>query len=244
MCDLRDMARHRLLITVSLCAVSALRAMSVHAQSLPVVPPIAAKVEGPIEQIELGPILRERYVCMEHSLGELVYAGDALGTDCMSVGGAPAEPYIKFYRTDGRENADWYGWRSEVLAPSDGEVAFVSSTTEINVPGKFGRPPGGGVRIRTRDGVIVILGHLSEITVKLGDHVSRGQVIGRVGNNGMARAPHTHVGAYRETTATPLQVRWNLRAMAEERARAGEERCPGCKEAAERNASPARRDTP
>jgi len=199
------------------------------------IPPKAAVVTGAIEHIELGPILRSRYVCMEHSFGELEFAGDALGTDCLAVGGAPAEPYIKFYRTDGRANEDWYGWGSEVLAPASGDVVHVSQSDQENVPGTFGRPGGGGgLRIRTSDGIVISIGHLTGVSAKVGDKVKRGEVIGKVGNSGMSRAPHTHLGAYREATAAPLQIRWDLRSMAEERAKAGEARCPGCKEAADR----------
>jgi len=46
--------------------------------------------------------------------------------------------------------------------------------------------------------------------VRLGDRVSVGQVVALDGNNGSARNPHVHVGAYRGKT--PLQIRWDLAA--------------------------------
>ena len=70
------------------------------------------------------------------------------------------------------------------------------------------------IQFRNADGVIVVFAHVTEIAVKVGDTVKAGQVVAKVGNNGVARAPHIHIGAYREADAVPLQIRWDLRAMA------------------------------
>lgn len=70
------------------------------------------------------------------------------------------------------------------------------------------------MQIRTDDRIIIVPGHATDITLKRGDRVTAGQIIGKVGNNGMSRAPHIHVGAYRPSDNVPLQIRWDLRAMA------------------------------
>ena len=184
-------------------------------------PPPAAQVEGEIGWVDLGPIHDRPYLCGEHPLGQLGFAGDALGTDCLIVGGiddAAGEGgpgFARFYRTDGATNEDWYGWRAEVLAPVSGVVLGMFANPQVNVPGQMGRPPAGTMRILTDDGIVVVLAHLGEFMVAGGDLVERGQIVGLVGNNGISRGPHIHVGAYREADAMPLQIRWNLREMAD-----------------------------
>ena len=98
--------------------------------------PKAAMVTGAIEQVQLGPVFADRYLCVEHAL-ELEYAGDALGTDCVPSGGVEIgrNGYLKLYRTDGKTNADWYGWHADVHAPFDATVVYVHHDTQENVPG-------------------------------------------------------------------------------------------------------------
>lgn len=181
-----------------------------------VMPPRASIVSGEIHQIMLGPIFVDSFYCVEHYFGQLDYAGDALGTDCMIGGGIEgAKGFMKPYRTNGKTNADWYGWHAEVLAPVDGVVIGVLAKPDDNVPGTMGKPPAAMLQFRTDDGRIVVLGHVTAIRVKPGDRIKRGEVVALDGNNGMARAPHVHVGAYVEATAEPLQIRWDQRAMAE-----------------------------
>ena len=193
------------------------------ANTLPAIPPKAAQVTGPIQQVELGPVFADRYLCVEHAL-ELEYAGDALGTDCVLSGGVEIgrNGYLKLYRTDGTTNADWYGWHADVLAPFDGTVVYLHHDTQENAPGVLGpSSAAGSLRFRNGDGVIVTYVHVSRIAVKIGDRVKAGQVVAKLGNNGQTRAPGIHIGAYREADAMPLQIRWDLRAMAKKRAEAG-----------------------
>ena len=58
------------------------------------------------------------------------------------------------------------------------------------------------------------MAHLVDFRVKAGDRVTAGQLIALDGNNGMARNPHVHVGAWRQKDNMPLQIRWDLRALA------------------------------
>lgn len=164
--------------------------------------------------ITLHPLYRAPFACIEHPAGQATFLGDALGTDCMVTGGQkPGGPgFTSLYRTDGRSNADWYGWGAEVFAPFDGLVERVVANPVVNTPGTIGSPPAAMILFRRADGTNVLYAHVAEITVAAGDSVRAGQPIARVGNNGISRLPHIHVGAYRGATA--LQVRWDLRAMA------------------------------
>lgn len=165
---------------------------------------------GQIESVVIGPIFDANFLCGEHKAGSLTVTGDALGTDCQiqSWEEKDGPAFARPYHTDGRTNEDWYGWRADVLAPIDGTVIGRIVNPVVNVPGEMGQPPAGMVLIRRDDGVTVLLAHVDEPVVKVGDAVRRGQKIGVVGNNGMSRNPHIHIGAYRDTT--PLQIRWDL----------------------------------
>jgi murein DD-endopeptidase MepM/ murein hydrolase activator NlpD len=181
--------------------------------------PPKAVPSAKIHQVMLAPIYSGDFMCSEHYAGQIPYAGDALGSDCMIVGGVDGDSgYSRPFRTNGLTNEDWYGYDQPVLAPTDGEIAGVLSKSEINKPGTMGKPPAAMVQIRRADGVIVTLAHLADIRVKRGEQVKAGQVLGLVGNNGFARAPHTHIGAWREASDEPLQIRWDLNAAARLRA--------------------------
>jgi hypothetical protein len=166
---------------------------------------------SPIEAVEIAPLYYERFACMEHVNGELNELGDALGTDCLVLGGlsAPNE-FLRFYKKDGTTNEDWYGWHAKVHAPFDGIVIQVATNRITNTPGTTGQSPPGYIKFKRADGVVVVYAHLDDITVQQGDHVRVGQVIALCGNNGSAKNPHVHVGAYRD--AQPLQIRWDLAA--------------------------------
>lgn len=69
-----------------------------------------------------------------------------------------------------------------VYATADGRVSFV------------GRDRGLGrmIRINHLFGYITVYAHLSQVKVKRGEHVKRGEVIGAVGNTGYSTGPHLH----------------------------------------------------
>lgn len=65
--------------------------------------------------------------------------------------------------------------------------------TDITCPrASFGR----WILIRHNNGLSTIYAHLSVISVKEGDTVTTGQVIGYSGNTGYSTGPHLHLGAY------------------------------------------------
>lgn len=170
--------------------------------------PVAKKPEGVPKQILLGPIYKERHFCSEHTAVSWDL-GDSLATDCM-IASDFGHGYPKLYRTDGKSNEDWYGWHADVLAPADGKVVGTFANNVQNSPGTFGKGQASAIQILTSGNRIVIIVHVTDMRVVPGQFVKMGQVIAQVGNNGIADAPHIHVGAYDLETALPLQIRWDL----------------------------------
>jgi hypothetical protein len=161
--------------------------------------------------VEVAPLFYRRFACTEHVNGELRDLGDALGSDCLVVGGFGApNGFMRFYKTDGAKNEDWYGWHVEVHAPFDGLVLEVATNRTTNTPGAPGQPPPTYIKFKRADGLVVVYAHLDGIRVHQGDRVRGGQVVALDGNNGSAKNPHVHVGAYLGNK--PLQIRWDLAA--------------------------------
>ncbi len=166
---------------------------------------------APIGEVEIAPLFYQRFACTEHVNGELKDLGDALGSDCLVLGGVgKSNGFLRFYKTDGATNEDWYGWHVEVHAPFDGVVIKVVTNHVTNAPGTSGQSPPGFIMFKRADGTVVVYAHLDDIRVHQGDRVRVGQVVALDGNNGSAKNPHVHVGAYRGKT--PLQIRWDLAA--------------------------------
>jgi len=111
-------------------------------------------------------------------------------------------------KNDTDENASAAGWGREILAPAAGIVTYARNDIPDNPqPGKvhdakwFATFPDP---ITANDGNCVIIDHgnseyselahmqQASVTVKVGDHVSAGQVIGKLGNSGDAFGPHVH----------------------------------------------------
>lgn len=53
---------------------------------------------------------------------------------------------------------------------------------------------GKGVAVAMPNGVSEIYGHMNKVSVKVGDHVREGQIIGLSGNTGNSTAAHLHFG--------------------------------------------------
>jgi len=166
-----------------------------------------------IEAVLAHPPYKEAFVCSEHAFGQLPYLGDDLGQDCIIQRFVEVQGrlWARLHAGDGTRNEDWYGWNQEVLSPCSGTVMETRINTVTNSPGIPGKPPGTSITIRRDDGVCFLLAHLKDLKVKDKDRVSAGQVIGRVGNNGFARTPHIHIGAWKDKKA--LQIRWDQKKM-------------------------------
>ena len=169
--------------------------------------------DSQIGHVMIHPLFAVDYGCSEHWEGQLPYPGDALGSDCFVYGGSLTDQtgFLKTFKSDGSTNEDWYGWGETVLVPFDSVVAKINVNSVVNKPGQMGNGPATFVAFKQDDGTMVIIAHVTGVSVKEGDKVASGQPFAKVGNNGFSRAPHIHVGAWRNKT--PLQIRFDLRAL-------------------------------
>ncbi len=81
-----------------------------------------------------------------------------------------------------------------ITAHSDGDVVAVVSNINYNTSGSGKRIYGNYVKIRHDNGMYTLYAHMKygSVNVKVGQRVSRGQVIGYMGNTGYSFGAHLH----------------------------------------------------
>jgi hypothetical protein len=104
---------------------------------------------------------------------------------------------------DGRHVEQWFGYGAEITAASPGTVVFVHDGVPDQPP--FTLPPsltepvdagGNQVIIQIAPDVWAFYAHLQpgSVAVEVGDVVTVGQPLGRLGNSGNSLGPHLHFG--------------------------------------------------
>jgi murein DD-endopeptidase MepM/ murein hydrolase activator NlpD len=111
-------------------------------------------------------------------------------------------------KNDSDENASAAGWGREILAPAAGIVIYARNDVPNNP--RQGKPPDMNWYTALHDPVMALYGncviidhgnseysvmaHMQQgsVTVKVGDRVAAGQVIGKLGNSGSSGGPHLH----------------------------------------------------
>mgnify|MGYP001258919513 CR=1 FL=1 len=73
-------------------------------------------------------------------------------------------------------------WQEEVRAAADGYVSSAGRN------GSFGKT----IKIIHKHGVTTLYGHLHRLSVKKGDYVEEGQIIGKMGATGRVVGAHLH----------------------------------------------------
>lgn len=158
-----------------------------------------------MERIELHPIFNRYTVYNDHYDGELKSLGDALGRDCKIASFLPEKlDFVREYKGDGSKNEDWFSWNAEVFAPTSGKIISVYINDVTNVPGQMNPSRASSIKIQRDDGVNIVLAHIQNPVVSVGDEVKEGQLLAYVGNNGYSRNPHIHIGAWRDDQ--PLMI--------------------------------------
>ncbi|WP_319449573.1 MULTISPECIES: M23 family metallopeptidase [unclassified Mycobacterium] len=112
----------------------------------------------------------------------------------------PAKSPASTHRGDGTRNEDYLAYDAPLLAVADGTVAAVVSdnkeaTPQVITPDQSFEELGGNyVIIDIGDGNFAFYAHMipGSASVKVGDKVTRGQVIGRLGNSGNTSEAHLH----------------------------------------------------
>jgi hypothetical protein len=93
-------------------------------------------------------------------------------------------------------NEDYLAFGREILAPADGLVTDVINGIRDNLPGSMNpySALGNAVFIQHSENEVSVLAHLKQesVTVKAGDKVKKGQIIGLCGNSGNSSEPHLH----------------------------------------------------
>ncbi|MGG3891209.1 M23 family metallopeptidase [Metabacillus fastidiosus] len=130
---------------------------------------------------------------IENNLPHVIWSSERWAYDLVM------EPY-----DIGSSNNEDYGiWNKEVYSPVSGTVIAAYDEEADIVPGseQFISMEGNYVYIKIDEtGTYLLLNHLKKdsVSVKVGDQVNQGDVIGRVGNSGSTSEPHLHIHHQRQ----------------------------------------------
>jgi murein DD-endopeptidase MepM/ murein hydrolase activator NlpD len=106
------------------------------------------------------------------------------------VPGAMVSPFGQRRIVDGEERSphtgvDLHGAVGDLVHATNHGIVVLAETFFL---------PGNALLIDHGQGIFSMYFHLNEIKVKLGDRITKGQVIGEVGASGRATGPHLHFG--------------------------------------------------
>jgi len=100
------------------------------------------------------------------------------------------------FKNEGNNLIDYYCFGQNVIAPADGTIIVAEDGIEDNTVGEVNtlKNWGNTLIIKHAEGLYSKLCHLQKgsVSVKAGDNVHFGQVIGKVGNSGRSPYPHLH----------------------------------------------------
>lgn len=98
-------------------------------------------------------------------------------------------------------SSKYYGANQPIYAPADGTVVQVVDND------KTGKSWGNLVKIQHEKNLYTLMGHMKDgILVKKGQQVKQGQILGYMGNTGIARGNHCHYEVYNGGSSTSYRV--------------------------------------
>lgn len=119
------------------------------------------------------------------------------------------------YNGDRLKNNSYYAFGKNILAPADGTIVSVVNDVKDNEPVGVMNPQqlAGNNVVIDHGGEYSLLAHLQKgtITVKPGDHVKKGDIIGLTGNSGNTSEAHLHFQISDGVdlfTSRSIPVRW------------------------------------
>ena len=122
----------------------------------------------------------------QHNILQQQYAYEFSGTDAAGIR----------YKNDGKVNEDYVGYGKEVIAPANGTVVEVIDGIRENSPGMHNpyAQIGNTIIIQHTSKEYSVLAFLKQgsMRVKVGDRITRGQVLAQCGSSGNATEPVLH----------------------------------------------------
>ncbi len=107
----------------------------------------------------------------------------------------------RMYSGDGSRNEQYYGYGASIVSAAPGMVVSIRNDMPDATPGQpsdavkqLGDNVGNHVVVQIRPDVWAVYAHLQpgSVAVQVGDRVTAGQFLGRLGNSGNSFAPHLH----------------------------------------------------
>lgn len=135
------------------------------------------------------------HVSALYGLGGSLQAAERYAIDWIEIG-----PDGRIFQGDPAVLNNWYGYGTPIYSTSAGVVTEAKDglpdQTPLVKPGTLGLGdlPGNLVVVRMKSGLSAVYAHLvpGSLKVEVGDRVSIGQELGKLGNSGGSLAPHLH----------------------------------------------------
>jgi hypothetical protein len=142
-----------------------------------------------------------------HRSSPLPLNGNLVGSQLFAIDWKQTNNQGAFYTGNKTKNESYVDYGSEVLAVADGTVTAILDGQNANAPGVLpaedpvlgpkltvDNVDGNHIVLNIGNGAYVFYAHLikGSLRVKVGDKVTKGQVIAKLGNTGNANASHLH----------------------------------------------------
>ena len=142
-----------------------------------------------------------------HRSSPLPLNGNLVGSQLFAIDWKQTNNQGAFYTGDKTKNESYVDYGSEVLAVADGTVTAILDGQDANAPGVLpaedpvlgpkltvDNVDGNHIVLNIGNGAYAFYAHLlkGSLRVKVGDKVTKGQVIAKLGNTGNANASHLH----------------------------------------------------